>query len=502
MLNFPLPYTDELIYSVVARAGVHWGITSPKQLLDEVFADRLVIATVDLPNHLDRLRSLYPPSLGYSVEKLAYEHTLFPIYAPFATEGRRKQCLQKMAGPHGAVHLILGVAASRLKQWRYLRYCPICLQRQLAEKGEYYWLRQWQIVGADCCWEHGQLIDASINRHDYHRHQFFPASSSICPPMTPKSAVPSALKVARQIDRLLHHYTKRAASFEQWSRYYRQLAVIAGCLDGRVVRHGAVRERVLAHWPANWLNVHGLTVSETETSWLHAMFRKHRKSFSYLEHIVVLDSLLSSNWQIDDVLAEVVSIRTRALYLPDTDSTASGENTAGQLADKRSQWLALIEGENIKRVRLKNGALYSWLYRHDRVWLLSVNRRFRLATSKANHRVDWQRRDFSVCRQLVRIHNACKFSHHCPRRSRGWYLSKLDKSATVEKNIHRMPLSALFFERHCEAVSDYQIRRLNLAMQSLGMAGIQKWRLLRRAGLSEERLSNEARSRLNDILEN
>ncbi len=502
MLNFPVPYTDELIYSVVARAGVHRGITSPKQLLDEVFASRLVIATVDLPNHLDRVRSLYSPSLGYSVEKLAYEHTLFPIYAPFSTERRRKQCLQKMAASHGAVHLILGVAASRLKQSRYLRYCPTCLQRQLAEKGEYYWLRQWQIVGADCCWEHGQLIDTSINRHDYHRHQFFPASSSICPLVSQKPAVPSALKVARQIDRLLHHCNKRAASFEQWSRYYRQLADIAGCLDGRVVRHEAARERVLAHWPANWLNMHGLTISETETSWLHAIFRKHRKSFSYLEHIVVLDSLLPYSWQIDDVLAEVVSIRTSDLCLPAADSAVSDGNIAGQLADKRSQWLALIEGKNIKRVRLKNGALYSWLYRHDKAWLLSANRQFRLAASKVNCRVDWQRRDFSVCRQLVRIRNACKSSHHCPRRSRGWYLSRLDKSATVEKNIHKMPLSALFFEMHCESVSDYQIRRLNLAMQSLGMAGIQKWQLLRRAGLSEERLSNEARIWLNDILEN
>ncbi|MGU5538451.1 TniQ family protein [Aeromonas hydrophila] len=47
MLNFPVPYPDELIYSLVARAGIHLGLTSPKQLLDEVFANRHVIATVD-----------------------------------------------------------------------------------------------------------------------------------------------------------------------------------------------------------------------------------------------------------------------------------------------------------------------------------------------------------------------------------------------------------------------------------------------------------------------
>jgi len=187
MLNFPVPYPDELIYSVVARAGTHMGITSPKQLLDDVFASRLVIATVDLPNHLDRLRSLYPVQSGYSIEQLAYEHTLFPVYAPFTIEARRQQCLRKMAAnSQGAIHLMLGIAASRIKQSKFLRYCPCCLQRQISEHGEYYWERKWQIVGADSCLEHGQLIDASIERHSYHRHQFFSAAPIVCP-MLPQS---------------------------------------------------------------------------------------------------------------------------------------------------------------------------------------------------------------------------------------------------------------------------------------------------------------------------
>ncbi|CSV19884.1 Transposon Tn7 transposition protein tnsD [Shigella sonnei] len=34
MRNFPVPYSNELIYSTIARAGVYQGIVSPKQLLD------------------------------------------------------------------------------------------------------------------------------------------------------------------------------------------------------------------------------------------------------------------------------------------------------------------------------------------------------------------------------------------------------------------------------------------------------------------------------------
>lgn len=67
-------YEDELIYSVIARAGVRAGITSPKQLLDEVFDNRKVIATTDLPNQISAIVKLYH-SHQYTVETLIYSHT-------------------------------------------------------------------------------------------------------------------------------------------------------------------------------------------------------------------------------------------------------------------------------------------------------------------------------------------------------------------------------------------------------------------------------------------
>ncbi|WP_211371695.1 TniQ family protein [Acidithiobacillus thiooxidans] len=85
MLNFPIPYAEELLYSTVARAGVRLGHTSPKQLLDEVFESRSVIATIDLPSHLATVSRWLPGE--YTPEKLIYSHTLFPLYAPFISEG-------------------------------------------------------------------------------------------------------------------------------------------------------------------------------------------------------------------------------------------------------------------------------------------------------------------------------------------------------------------------------------------------------------------------------
>ena len=502
MLNFPLPYTDELIYSVVARAGAHMGITSPKQLLDEVFESRAVIATVDLPNHLECLSRLYPKASGYSVKRLAYEHTLFPLYAPFTTEERRKQCLEKMAAnSNGAIHLVLGVAASRLKQSRYLRYCPECLRQQLACQGEYYWKRQWQIMGAECCLEHGQLLEASINRHDYHRHQFFPASPATCPSASQPPVLLPAIKITRQIDRLLHHDSQDFTTFAQWSRFYHGLAGRAGCLAGRQVRHEAVRERVLTGWPITWLSTHGLALQQTEADWLRSIFRKQRKAFSYLEHIVILDSFLPDGWQIDEVLAEVGSIRLGA-EIPIPNMKISDDCLTEQTTKKRAEWLALTTQGSVKHARSRNPALYAWLYRHDNVWLLSVNSQSHAAPVGENRRVDWERRDLSVCRQLFIVYKHYKALLDAPRMSRNWYLSKLDNRATVEKNLRKMPLTNAFFRRYCEDIQDYQIRRLNQAVNSLQPELLRRWRLLRLAGLSEERLTTEARCWLDTSLGN
>lgn len=109
MLNFPVPHQDELIYSTVARAGVYHGIESPKQLLDAVFGDRKVIATIDLPCHLQEVAKQLQNTGHYSVEDLIYQHTLFPLYAPFVTDEHKNKAIKLMAArSQGAVHLMLG----------------------------------------------------------------------------------------------------------------------------------------------------------------------------------------------------------------------------------------------------------------------------------------------------------------------------------------------------------------------------------------------------------
>lgn len=331
MLNFPVPYPDELVYSIVARAGIHMGIASPKQLLDEVFNDRKVIATVDLPSHLKSISSNYPASLELTVSRLAYQNTLFPIYAPFVSEETRRRCLHWMEElSHGAIHLALGVTASRIKQKRNLYYCPKCMEMQLVQYGEYYWDRKWQITGSDCCIDHGKLVDASVERHNYHRHYFDALHPKRYKSVVQSRSTEEEQRVTRQVNELLALTPARSPSFEQWSAFYKTLARDLNYTRGKFVKFDAIKDKYISHFTPEWLIAHELMPNNDQTCWLRSIFRKHRKSFSYLEHVTVLDTLISAEWHIEDVIKDVLSLRVDHKQLENKHSTDANAKAVSQ----------------------------------------------------------------------------------------------------------------------------------------------------------------------------
>lgn len=494
MLNFPVPYPDELVYSIIARAGIHLGITSPKQLLDEVFSDRKVIATIDLPCHLKSVSSQYPASQKLTVDRLAYQHTLFPIYAPFVAEDTRKHCLHWMEGKSlGAIHLALGVAASRVRQGQTLRYCPKCMEKQLVQYGEYYWDRKWQVSGANCCIEHGSLINALVERRNYHRHCFVALTTRLFNIVAQSNSTEEAECITRSVDELLTMAPFKSPSFEQWSKFYKSLASDLNYTRGKFIQFDAIKNRFTSHWNNKWLKNHGLQLNDGQACWLRSIFRKHRKSFSYLEHITVLDTFLSPGWSIADVLKDVLSLKVRPQK--SASVTSIEVNCNDEVKNKRERWEIYLKKYGVRKSRYSGGGgLYAWLYRYDRDWLLLINRRYPKHIEMKNDRVDWSKRDRDVVKELIQLKNMTKQKVDLPRRSKNWYLSQITYTSTIAKNMDRLPLVRMFLVRYAEDVATYQTRRIIRSIEKLKTSNtvIKRWRVLRLSGLSGERLTDKA----------
>lgn len=503
MLNFPVPYSEELLFSAVARAGVRQGITSPKQLLDEIFSCRSVVATIDLPNHLAVISRLLPHD--FTAESLVQKHTLFPLYAPFVPDMRRLQCIEWMLGDiQGAIHLALGVAASRIKIPRYLRYCPGCVAFQREQCGEYFWLREWQVAGVETCPDHGAMVDTRIARPLVERHRFIAAAPENCPSATQMTITRDSFGIAAQVRQLLTLPASTSPTYEQWTAYYRNLANRLGLCRGKTqIDHASIRAKVLHVLPQLWPNRRGpisIGSESDESSWLKAIFRKHRKSFNYLEHIVVHQALLGSDWQIKEVLEDVVrfSSREKAPAVKTVTQNVTGQTPC------QEKWRTLLVDHSPKQARSAAPALYARLYRNYHGWLMEVNRLHDNGKSAAlSHRVDWDKRDREYLQALRQLVTFLAANQQGPRRSRTYQLKVLGNLPTLEKNLYRMPRFKAFLDIHTENVSQYQIRRLQNAYENLHLLFDlpPRWQLLRSAGLSEERLTDQARQFLEYLMD-
>src|SRR5690606_31136952 len=121
--------------------------------------------------------------------------------------------------------------------------------------------------------------------------------------------------------------------------------------------------------------------------------------------------------------------------------------------------LCLIQNFGIKPSRVKNAALYAWLYRNDKTWLLTKNKSFHALPTSIPKKVDWPLRDWQMVKRLFKIFYQSLDDLNLPRQSRNWYLRQLPQYSTVEKNLYQLPLTNKFLATFSEDISSYQIRR-------------------------------------------
>jgi hypothetical protein len=481
--NFPVPYPDELIYSLVARAGIRSAITSPKQLLEQVFGDRKVIATLDLPSHLSAISSLLVNTGKFDVQRLIYEHTMFPIYAPFVDENIRFRALKGMGSrSKSSVHLMLGAVASIVKTSGNFRSCSLCVAEQKQKYGESYWSRLWQLPSLPCCSIHGLLNQSSTsyhdNRHTYHLYDQIKCNIPLNEDNNDKKLLQYLAKKAQEV--LLLSCQKSPTKY-QWSKFYNHLAHDFGCGKGiKQVSHEMITERVI-----NKVVIPELVVDfNMDTNWLRTIFRHHRKAFSYIQHLTVWSAFIP-----DMTVSEIIKeVKTKGQVSVAVTKSLKSEPDE----EKRTKWRNLISTTPIKKARSlsSGGALYAWLYRNDKEWLLAFNRQNYSQSTPRKKKVDWNARDRALTKQLLRVIEQLDIVIEGPQRSKNFLLKQLKYSSTLSKKLHLLPMLASTLNKYQESVFEYQSRRLAIVViaKSQTGEGISRWQLMRSASLPKERV--------------
>jgi hypothetical protein len=166
---FPVPYPDEILYSVFARYHARSRNKFLSATTKDLFGHDASRIVVDLPNKLGYLVSQLPPGSSITPDQLINDHTLLPFYAPFLPSERVKQLRQNMIerSSGGTIHGRLGILTSNIEV-EYLRFCPMCAEEDIKLYGESYWHRAHQLPGIFVCPHHSLFLENSSVKCSYH----------------------------------------------------------------------------------------------------------------------------------------------------------------------------------------------------------------------------------------------------------------------------------------------------------------------------------------------
>lgn len=173
----------------------------------------------------------------------------------------------------------------------------------------------------------------------------------------------------------------------------------------------------------------------------------------------------------------------------ESSTAASRETHKDVRAVHRKTWTQLLRnriGASKTVMRLHAPATYTWLYRHDRVWL-ERHSPSRKAPAVPTHRVDWNKRDEAVLaeaqtavQELLKLQPPVRVT-----------VSRVGKVIgllpLLEQHSDKLLLTKAYLMNVMESQEQFQIRRVEWAATALNAQGkvVKEWQVVRLAGLGK-----------------
>lgn len=153
----PVPYEDELFYSVVARLADRMGLRTPSAVAQFIFGLDRMTATIEIPPRLDRLIPRVLPNSPFTSDALIARHSLVPYYTAFMSEERAQPARAAVLAAD-AVAAFARLSINSLQNPLTLRFCLGCVADDRKTDREPYWRRRHHLPGVSVCPVHGLTL--------------------------------------------------------------------------------------------------------------------------------------------------------------------------------------------------------------------------------------------------------------------------------------------------------------------------------------------------------
>jgi hypothetical protein len=289
----------------------------------------------------------------------------------------------------GDIHTRSGIAASAIKQQEYFRYCPECLKEQRREFGECYWQRIHQLPALGFCSSHSCLLEYSmISFHPKEKHLFIAANESKLDADIRHIELNDIERALQdRCEQLLQASHSKDLGFSRWTLFYRNLAAELGLVKKSRICHREIHRLLKKTWSGTVFEDH--FHCSDGNYWLTNLFRKHRNSFHPLRHLLVTTAL-APELSVTNLLEKVHSLPDRVLKPSNSTKKFTARN---EIAEYKLSWEDMLKrypSAGVKELRSIEcgGAIYSWLYRNDKNWLMS-NRPRRKVNVQSHYTVNY-----------------------------------------------------------------------------------------------------------------
>lgn len=491
--NFPKALPDELLGSLLARSAKQLSIKDDKVALELFFGSRNVVPSALLQGHIWQLLNRVGHIWLTSPEQLLQEHSILPVFRPFIDNAHYQSILLDLIrAKTNPASFRSGINASIIRWPTHYRVCPVCWHEQKQSLGFTYWQRLFQCPGVDCCPVHQcRLVTTILPLQPSRRHHITGAHEAGTLSVVSLAASDVEIKLSGHIQQLMD-YKGKTPDIKQWSNFYSQLAKELGYIHKGCIDHQRIKSKVAQFWGKDWLERHGLTL-EKENNWLLAIFRQHRRAFSYLQHLTCWMALINRPFQIHEIVNEACS----APATDRTKRTYTSPNAERRKHEYRQLWIEqLKQFETLKEMRAtrEGSRIYSWLYRYDQEWLM--RHKLPKLRQPRTQKVDWLVRDKQLVRSL--LYTKCRTDEdlELPRKSVAWYAQQVQARAIWNRHKQKLPLCRAFMERYAESIDEYQTRRLASVMIRLIKSrrnNIARSEIERIVGINKERCRRATR---------
>nr|WP_255445420.1 TnsD family transposase [Bacillus sp. FDAARGOS_235] len=122
--------------------------SSNSQTIVDLFGTKITYSFAELPLNV----KYFSQCLKLHFDNVVYEHTMFPLYAPFMDKEKSTAICQRMIGEcDSSKRVDSGIYQCGIPYTRTLKYCPICKDEAEEQIGIAYWKRTHQVFGVKIC---------------------------------------------------------------------------------------------------------------------------------------------------------------------------------------------------------------------------------------------------------------------------------------------------------------------------------------------------------------